>query len=542
MPLDDPWTSLPTLSNLFPNTGSSLYQSVIVVGDNLIRLAESSLLRPLSLFSFSRFRTIPALPSPSLLKPILDDPTTEDGLIKALTGVQTFTESLIAYRQRDKDCIERLVMLLLAYAHGVYAISGVIWGREQPCRRERADLHAALRACLRGLSVARDILAAVPNPSPDIIDAIQTTNKHLLGSSFPPSSHSLLTSIFTRPHHLLTTLQQAVRPNASTKIRTVPPAPISDIEAEHCSDILADFAEGVEKLAGDSVSQVGVAQRREARWTRLGMEARVLRCDVAMSMGTAVIGRVKGRAMARMRGYEAASERNEKETVGEGEEPRRNADGSEEGVRWEVLAEESLIQCLDIATALVVSRQGHVLTDQLKEDEWSCENVSKPKDSTLNDRSSQTIPLPCLAQIPKTTPSPRPPPMIAITTPPTHVPFEPCSAFTIATRSSASQSGSSYHLDIAAGWAGICAARKAGWVQREMRSARVWCESTISECLVVDKLVVSRYPDFGVQKLIKGECRETLLGFGLSGDKLDKWIEMGTRRGEKKVRRGRRSK
>ena len=98
-------------------------------------------------------------------------------------------------------------------------------------------------------------------------------------------------------------------------------------------------------------------EQDKRRPMRIGMEASMLRCDIAMSMANRDIKAIKARA-------KLAVSSDEEEDVDS------LAVDDEEAIKWERIAEEALIQVMELSKDLVENKRGGVLSDAVTRTDW----------------------------------------------------------------------------------------------------------------------------------------------------------------------------
>lgn len=298
------------------------------------------------------------------------------------------------------DCVARL---LNGYLHGFHTIS-LTDGTDIGSRRAQTN-------CLNGIFVARSILLSRidPNRSKEVEAVLEQVNLNLLTAMFSPSSNSqlnLLTPIFQQPRELLETLRTTARPmvSCSCKARMISLSPTINLlshDAIAALDALKVFVDGlamVEYLAGPVVAR-NKAQKEgnRRRPIRLALEARVLAADLGMSMASTDFGAVKARSVNRR--VDVKQEVREKdfnngEVTGDGRGfemvlgSELDARFAQDDIRWEDIAEKSLVECLKVAKELVEAGRLSVLTEDITRSDWLEEEGTDHSDHRSSTSSS----------------------------------------------------------------------------------------------------------------------------------------------------------
>ncbi|WWC66742.1 uncharacterized protein I206_100647 [Kwoniella pini CBS 10737] len=404
--------------------------SSLPVLEGLFNKETSILLLPFHKFSISSmFRSSARStnePPVKLLQPILDQakiPPTEPlppkaEIVKALEGLKEFATHFKKFstnQRYDHDygkieyAIERLCR---AYLAGAYLISRGLWDndpfRGQPeLERDRRDLQTALEQCIRGFFILHLLDTALSKEELD---------KHILGSIFPPTEtkYHYLSPLLSQTRQLITSLQtQPARSIAPSKLKSsaqfqmVPclSESVSDEKALYMIRLLNIFSKGLvsaRDLAQPSIAKdknMGEEDARRPR--RIKMEVEVMKCDLLLSMTTQRIDEVKRRAFVRLEPEHedtslpdsredspnrSAVNKEDKEELkprlsGEGELPLGYASQSSHTTcgnhvddvnqtRWENLAEESLVECLEYAKKILDQGRCEVLSDHVEAADW----------------------------------------------------------------------------------------------------------------------------------------------------------------------------
>ena len=277
-----------------------------------------------------------------------------------------------ASEQREEkvngDDAERLSLVLKAYTIAFFTVAKAVWtetGAEKP---EIENLRKTLDKSLRGVFLAYRVLANSDSNTDDIKTVLDDTRKQLLASIFASHSEStlsLVTPLFERPRHLLQALTSANRPIAHAKAvsRASPPphAIVNDRDALEITTLLETFIKGiqaVETLSGPVEAKTKAQKEADLRRPlRLNIEARLVRCDIALSMANWDIKTIKARAV------EVAGVEDE-------ESPEIVEKVNHDGIRWETRAKEALVGCLEAAKTLLDERREGVLSDRVDKPDW----------------------------------------------------------------------------------------------------------------------------------------------------------------------------
>ncbi|KAK6905418.1 hypothetical protein I203_106247 [Kwoniella mangroviensis CBS 8507] len=540
------------------NDGSDTNDSVksLPTFEGLYGRQSITLLRPFSRFSISSlFRSSPApsnLPATTLLDPLIlisftvpSDPLPAlDHITKSLEGLKDFATQLketIHSQNLDIEhgtVGERIEKLLQAYLAGIYVLSRLLWDNISDCDAQKNEDHkAALKQCIQGFFL--------------LFPQVQTgddIHKHILGSIFPSTQtrYYQLSPLLQHPRQLISSLQsQPTRPIAHSKLKDPIQSPVRSSFLDHVPEsevlyaisLLDTFLEGmqgVECLPGPMVAKTKRQKEDDKRRPlRVEMEARVMKCDLLMSMTTKRIGEVKSRAMRKIRSdveqEGEGAEHNEgddggqqvkdiKPTFSSEDDPENphGTTGSSDDTRWEDLSEECLVECLDMAKKLIEGGRAEVLSNHIEAVDWlgqdgiiqpdkqeatrrsksPSRDVTGGSDSEDEDESD----LGSESEISEES---------AFGT--TH----PCplrSIFRLHDR---------YEEQRLAVWLHLPSAKR-GKMGRFMRG--------------LEGRVGSSWDNFGLAAMVEYDS-ETLMSYGLGSDKLDKWVELASMRNAKKIKR-----
>ncbi|WVQ93718.1 hypothetical protein IAU59_000795 [Kwoniella sp. CBS 9459] len=428
--------------------------------DSLASKSTNTLLRPFSRFSISSlFRSFPSLPPLALLQPFLDigslddngqsneNPPTRQELGKWLLSLREYTSQLkeaVVHHELDrgsKEVQDRIGTLVEAYLGAVYLLGRKILEADDEIVTGSGSNHLAYGKCLK------DILRAFFYLRQDIHDYDGSTrlfDQHILGSIFPPdqTKYNRLAPIVAHSRKLIASLQyHPTRPLASSsKLKPTASAAspttaffrlnVSDDEVLQALEVLDIFVDGVERadsIPGPIVSK-NKKQKEEdnRRPMRVALEAKVLKCDLLLSMTTKNISQVKSRAATRYsaeisvksdgmkkvdgaEGYHSSSENGDdaldakprlsdegdleciKDDTVQPRSPLAESFDALQGSKWEDKAEESLVKCLIAAKHLVEEGRSEVLSSELQIIAWlGEEGVVHPKQETADSRQSKS--------------------------------------------------------------------------------------------------------------------------------------------------------
>jgi hypothetical protein len=269
------------------------------------------------------------------------------------------------------------------------------------------------------------------------------------------------------------------------------------------------------KVPGSKEAKTKAQKEEEKqRPLRLDIEVGLVKCDLALSMGTVGIKWIKRRAIRDLKhkGEEEEEEEEEKE------------EDQEEGAEWEAIAEEALVRCLETAKELMEEKRGAVLSDTIDQDDWvhdydSAKPVTHKKalpdpdsdeDSEASSTSSseddadedgqETYPCPLRT------------------------------LFRLHDR---------YEEQRLAVWLGLPSDTRPGMGTYLRggagRVGEAW--DGLGVLLLLDYDGYVPHAMLGWEWRLIGIGSDTLSSLGLSGDKLDKWVELASRRNSKKIRR-----
>ncbi|WRT63904.1 uncharacterized protein IL334_000830 [Kwoniella shivajii] len=388
-----------------------------------------TLLRPFSRFSISSlFRSSTApLPSISLMSPLLSlAATTPDDhlpshkeVLKSLEGLKDFAtqfKQVVIIRKfnvEDEGILECLAKLIEGYLAGVYVTSRSLW--DDPItlgslEEEAEELKIALKQSLQGFFVVHQILTQRNCPTNE-------ADRHILGSLFPSnlSKFHHLSPLLAHPRQVIAYLQtHTTRPVAQPKFKSpiqismtsAFPELVSDNEFLYVMSLLDILSSGIEKveiLNGPAISKNDRGMEDDCgRPLRVNMEIKILKCDLLLSVTTKKIGEVKKRALAKLEGVthesEVESRGNDNASAGgkgtKGDQDdvkpdliiihdlssiastnqtgRVESDIPEEaqGVAWEMITEDSLVDCLQSAKNIIEQGQIDVLKSHIEASDW----------------------------------------------------------------------------------------------------------------------------------------------------------------------------
>ncbi|WVQ78631.1 hypothetical protein IAT38_000718 [Cryptococcus sp. DSM 104549] len=543
IPQEPSWASdLPTLESVFVNNTNSL-------------------LRPFSIFSISFFRPTPSLPSPPLLEALTaistlapTDTVDDSAAVKAIGGLQRFASQLrdaVAARKLSPEyeqVVASLETLLRGYASGFHVIGRAIWdseGSSSGAEMSRTDMEEGIKQCLHGIFAVRVLLA-------EHAVSLAPSDKEILGAIFPTldTNHHLLSTLFDHSRLLITSLQaKPIRPFAQFKLKPALPSPALPPLAQSVTDAEVSFI--VELLE---------TEEEKRRPLRVAMEAKALHCDLAMSMTNKRIAEVKARTARRFSedgdGAEnAKDERGGVEDDGDGDggedcvddlqlrqevedlKPDVSKLGDEGGtiegsvhadapaaekvrvgkaVAWEEIAEKALVECLDVARALLEDGRAAVLSDEVTPVEWlGSSGVPSPSVPLDTHRKSKSL----------------------------------------SNNDSASDSDSSYdasdsesessHASEADLVAHACPLRTLFRLidRYEEQRLAVWLSLPAAKRGKMTAFMQGEegrvgmaWDGFGLRAMMEYDG-DTLLSYGLAAEKLDKWTELAAARNAKKIRR-----
>lgn len=404
---------------------------------------------PFSIFNISLFRWRPSLPSSAMLEPLLTMASNilqpeQQPTIKALIGLQTYTTQLrdaVRVRQLDmgdKEVQGRLDELVKGYAAAGNVIARILWESDGDKGRIRShDLHIALKQSIGSFFAVRSLLET---------SLATRHDTHILGSilpSIPPYHQSFLSPILEHCRHIITSLEtNPFRPLAHSKLSNAAhqlSRDLTDTEVTCLLEYLQTINEGLSNIGEidslNSTSLVGkVAKAKEKhmkhenehRPLRVRMEVMLLRCDLLLSMTNKRMSEVKARAARRMSGEEsqgAAEEKVESEARNRSKSREKSRSKSIDNMRdmsdtstnivpfcavtstfsssdtpssfieWEVLTEESLIDCFDFAASFTENDSIAVLTKSINLSDWLGATSPQLKTGTKSKTQSHPCPL-----------------------------------------------------------------------------------------------------------------------------------------------------
>lgn len=172
---------------------------------------------------------------------------------------------------------------------------------------------------------------------------------------------------------------------------------VTDEDAQEMMVLLEAFAagcDGIASLPGPKLAKTKAQKEEEKRRPmRVAIEARMLRCDIAMNMANRDIKAIKARALKRQHAKVVEIESDD-ESEGEKEEEDRKPeidvkptileteavmkveaqveDNKPEGekVKWEDIVAAALMECLESTRKLLQEKRASVLTSFLDREEW----------------------------------------------------------------------------------------------------------------------------------------------------------------------------
>ncbi|KAK8861740.1 hypothetical protein IAR55_002563 [Kwoniella newhampshirensis] len=443
-------------------------------------LPDGSLLDPL------RILTVSTETQPSS-SPTLEVSVAKESLFKALVGLQRYDrglrESLVTDKTldlKDHKVEEKVQGLMEGFLKATYLIATTSWtvtARDQGSKRddlevtEIQDLRTGLLRCIKGFFETRSILddhhptsQAKPKPEFPIMPAkVEECDQHILGSIFRPDEtiYPYLACLFVYPRHALKVLRtHPSRPMASLPHTSSPlsaetsPAheTVSDAGLSWIFDVLNTYLDGLKTLnmLNKSESKEEGEYRHpwyegdpmELKWCdatgrplRLGIEVRLLLCDLALSMTTQNMGQVKARALMKFGGEVGEAESDGEGDVSDVEEenlrglndeevevksedrldenestskkgcngeslrgPSRQHDSAGDevdppkGVKWEDTLEDIFVQCLETFTSIVTTEQRPILEEDVEALHWVGKHgIAKKPQVDVHDDSSSSL-------------------------------------------------------------------------------------------------------------------------------------------------------
>ncbi|ORX35342.1 hypothetical protein BD324DRAFT_632475 [Kockovaella imperatae] len=506
-------------------TPTRLWVDDIPTFQGLFAKSGNSLLRPFSLFSLFR-SSGPSRPPATLLRPLhlytAKDETGHQALIKPLLNLQSYSQQLKEYLNTkqdgplDAEDVGAVSFLLDTLPIAIQATS-IVWTWEGEWTQDVEDMRAVTRQCLEGVFVLRRAVNELDSSSTSLTEI----DRKLLGSIFEPlqptSLHpdEYLTMMFTRASQILEELVEAFRPKKHISSNRTSPLPTSRVsvspedvlEVLALLEILAQGMDTVESLSGPHFSKTKAQKEKDKqRPMRISMQARLLRCDLAFSMANGTMKDIQRRAVKRLDVTPGNDETEEKSIHNVEEEEEHQA------IHWEEIAECSLLECLVKCKHLLEHHRGAVLSDRVNKADYLGQDPRR-------------IPLP---------PSPRSPNANTV------VPL-PAAQVEDASDSDDSEVESDDALDTypcplralfglhdryeeqrLAVWLTLPGDRRTG-MGTYMRGE----EGQIGEA----------WDAAGVIMLLDYDNNQLVSQFGLSDDKLDKWIDLASRKNAKKIRR-----
>ena len=347
-------------------------------------ISGSSIVRSLSLLSFFR-SSRPHLDQRLLLPleslPIDPLPTTKH-VHKAIDAFQQYLGNLTACLRQTGATTTHITLdvarAMEAYANAFKVAAAIAW-----CEPGDVTVARTLEASLKGAVRLYGFLSSLP---PEVIDdvaqiKIDKMGKIILATAFGGVSADTighLAPLFARCRSLVSSLQTTFRPMAHFKgIRGSPPpnnhvTEGEALEAVSLLETLVDELAEVHRLPGPRPSKTKAQKEEDVRRPlRLAIEARVMSCDVMMSMANRDIDSIKRRAHLAM--------------PDNADQPTSNRSSATE---WEVMGEAALIRCLEVAVELVTERRGGVLSDKVEMADWLGEGAAVPMAQHAPERES----------------------------------------------------------------------------------------------------------------------------------------------------------
>ncbi|WWD16339.1 hypothetical protein CI109_100765 [Kwoniella shandongensis] len=403
----------------------------------------------------------------------------------------------------------------------------------------------------------------------------------------------VITTLQTNPTRPVVSHSKIKSPSPISPTTPVPHQTVSDEEVSWFIAMLKIFEEGLETIdsiplpqEGEEEGQVVGKQKKKTkaqeqkeleedkcRPLRLEMEVRVLACDLAMSMTTKRMGEVKARALAKMDGdQEVHSDDQEKKVSKKEQEENEEEDGGEQSpspsevdikprlsfesdldpspspklddaertrspetekidalqaARWEEIAEDLLVRCLETARSLVDDGRGEVLVEHVVPEDWLGEDgIPSPSLNEKDNKFKSLIPDPTTDNSDKD---------------------HRCQAESDADSESEfdDTSSDSESEDLSSGPSHPCPLRSLFRLHDRYEEQRlaIWLHLPSAHRGKMglfmrgsEGRVGKAWDTLGLGLMIEYDS-ETLIGYGLGGDKLDKWLELAAARNTKKIRR-----
>jgi len=358
------------------------------------------LIRPFRIFSLFRpsDTVISSTPSETLLRPLhllsTDDSPDAGAAVQALIDFNTYLAQLVKCTQSETDHLGEVsrkdgnggIAALNGYCLAFRTASRAAWAN-RPDTAEMSfkspDLERSLSVSLQGVfHLCRsldDTRSGIGHRLGDPLLALEAARQAIFTAVYPDQAYTAdhFSLLFERAREFVQTLQVAYRPLAHSKGSIRAPATVAaevrDEDAMLVIRLLDIFACGVEGLdrLGLTERQDSTAERRDdaaEKPLRIGMDVRMLGCDLAMSMANNRIKDIRHRAQAaHARDSKADKQTQEGEASSNGEEGKSNGSGEEDGgiqdtVRWEDEAEQQLLSALLRARDILEEKQGGVLT------------------------------------------------------------------------------------------------------------------------------------------------------------------------------------
>ncbi|WVN87124.1 uncharacterized protein L203_102300 [Cryptococcus depauperatus CBS 7841] len=368
--------------------------------------------RVASLFHFNFFRRRPpSLPSAAEFDPILTIASTilhpeVRAAAEALGQFQRGTEQLVLAITVGKldfttDHVQQIILqVAAAYAAAANIILRLLWeGQEHFELNQQQKLEDALVQSVNGFFTARHFLTDPPGE----------VNDHILGSIFssiPPYKVSFLSPILEHCKSVVITLQaHPVRPLAHSRpLSSGSVQEHSDEEVHFLVSLLDAMLLGVKPITllesqwptEGRVTKANEKQKMaddEDRARRVELEVMLLRCDLLISITNKRIGHVKQRAVVKLKEEQKVNGSAKGDQVSRAASIHRRtksrsksqsicpedlfvesvSDFDSLATSWEILSEQSLIQCLIFARFLVENNRSGVLSTVLNVNDWLIE-------------------------------------------------------------------------------------------------------------------------------------------------------------------------
>lgn len=299
--------------------------------------------------------------------------------MKALVGLQGFIQRFQEAGQgaNENEIEKRLGVLGKAYLHAYGAISRYQTGTANIdgggiSQVDDEELNKAQLDCLQGFFIVYHILSQSATPLLPETEAIHHGFTHtILSCLFPYPSPirpaNMLSSVFTTPARLISSIQESLRSNHHhhhhhhhSKPQNSSTSPnISQDGALHCLSRLDIFISSVSSMSSlslplppqaDPRGPTTAGRKKEAkarlkkqmemetemsvyRPLRLVLEAKVARCELVMTMGTCYMVEIRGRALKAHEGLGGEDFVKEQSTGQQGRRDAEKEEDEEEGER-----------------------------------------------------------------------------------------------------------------------------------------------------------------------------------------------------------------